>query len=229
MAHFSTALLFEQVKGPRGRIEFLKNIEHRYETTRRMDSERAMVKIDGTQDGDTTVTYDKGGWVFWMLLRQMGRKQALDGLQTFIREYQDGPDFPVLQDFVTVMRRFAPDKAGYDAFVKQWFFDVVVPEYRLSDAARNQSGEKDAWGVAVHVENAGTGKVTVDVAAATGERFDSDGKANPDYKDARTAVELGAGEAKDVKIQCSFKPDRVLMDPDAFVLQLRRKLAVARF
>jgi hypothetical protein len=32
-----------------------------------------------------------------------------------------------------------------------------------------------------------------------------------------------------VKIRCSFKPDRILMDPDAFVLQLRRKLAVARF
>jgi hypothetical protein len=229
MAHFSTTLLFEQVKGPRGRIEFLKNIEHRYETNRRMDSERPLVKIDGTQNGDNTVTYDKGGWVFWMLLRQMGRKQALDGLRTFIHEYQDGRDFPVLQDFTTVMRRFSPDKAAYDAFVKQWFFEVVVPEYRLSDAVQNESGDKDAWDVSVHVENAGTGKMTVDVAAAIGERFDSDGKANPDYKDARTAVELGAGEGKDVKIHCSFKPDRVLMDPDAFVLQLRRKLAVARF
>ncbi|HXY34237.1 MAG TPA: hypothetical protein VEI07_08420, partial [Planctomycetaceae bacterium] len=63
-----------------------------------------------------------------------------------------------------------------------------------------------------------------------GERFDEkDGKANPDYKDARTPVELGAGEAKDVKLHCPFKPDRVFMDPDALVLQLRRKLAVARF
>jgi hypothetical protein len=229
MAHFSTALLFEQVKGPRGRIEFLKNIEHRYETARRVDSERPLVKIDGAQDGDTTVTYDKGGWVFWMLLRQMGRKQALEGLQAFIREYQNGPDYPVLQDLVEVMRRFAPDKPGFDAFVKQWFFEVVAPEYHLTNAERNQVTEKDEWDVSVHVENGGTGKMKVDVAAAIGERFNSDGKANADYKDARTAVELGANESKDVKIHCSFKPDRVFMDPDALVLQMRRKLAVARF
>ncbi|HEV8067853.1 MAG TPA: M1 family aminopeptidase [Planctomycetaceae bacterium] len=230
MAHFSTALLFEQVKGPRGRIEFLKNIEHRYEISRRMDSERPLVKIDGSQNGDTTVTYDKGGWVFWMLLRHMGRKQALAGLQEFIKEYHEGPDFPVLQDFIEVMRRYAPDTAAYDKFVKQWFFEVVVSEYQLTGAERKQSGDKDAWDVVVNVKNVGTGKMTVEVAAATGERFDEKtGKPKPDYKDARTVVELGAGEAKDVKIHCPFKPDRVFMDPDAFVLQLRRKLAVARF
>jgi hypothetical protein len=222
-------LLFEQVKGPHGRIEFLKGIENRYETGRRPDSERPLVKVDGWKDGDTTVTYDKGGWVFWMLLRHMGRKQALAGLHEFIKEYHDGPDFPVLQDFVEVMRRYASDKAAFDAFVKQWFFEVVVPEYQLSNAQRTESG-KNAWDVSVHVENVGTGKLTVEVAAATRERFDErDGKANPDYKDARTAVELGAGDAKNVKIHCPFKPDRVFMDPDALVLQLRRKLAVARF
>jgi ABC-2 type transport system permease protein len=229
MAHFSTAMLFDQVRGPRGRIEFLKGIEHRYETTRRMDSERAMVKCDGSQDGDTTVTYDKGGWVFWMLMQKMGRKETLAGLQAFIKQYRNGPDFPVLQDFTEAMRRFAPDKTAYDAFVKQWFFEVVVPEYKLSDEKRTEAG-KDAWDVSVHVENVGTGRMTVEVAAATGERFDEkDGTANADYKDARTAVELGAGEAKDVKIHCPFKPERVFMDPDANVLQLRRKLAVARF
>jgi ABC-2 type transport system permease protein len=229
MAHFSTALLFEQIKGPRGRIEFLKGIENRYETRRRKDSERALVKIDGSQDGDTTVTYDKGGWVFWMLLRQIGREQTLAGLKAFIREYKDGPDYPVLQDFIAVMRRFASDKPAFDAFVKQWFFDVVVPEYRLSDAQINPVNGKDASDVSVHVENVGTGRMKVEVAAAAGERYGTDGKPSADYHDARTAVDLGAGEAKDVKIHCPFKPDRVLMDPDALVFQLRRKLATAKF
>ena len=68
MAHFSTALLTEQVKGPQARIEFLKRIEENYGDARRADAERPLVKIDGSHDGDTTVTYDKGGWVFWMLL-----------------------------------------------------------------------------------------------------------------------------------------------------------------
>jgi ABC-2 type transport system permease protein len=229
MAHFSTTLLFDQVKGSRGRIEFLKGIENRYETRRRKDSERPLVKIDGSQDGDTTVTYDKGGWVFWMLLRQMGREQTLAGLREFIRQYKDGPDYPVLQDLVATMRDFAKDKAAYDAFVKQWFFEVVVPEYRLSNALRTSTGKQDASDISVRIENVGTGRMAVEVAAAAGERYGTDGKAIPEYRDARTSVELGAGEAKDVTIHCPFKPDRVLVDPDALVLQLRRKLALVRF
>jgi hypothetical protein len=127
------------------------------------------------------------------------------------------------------MREFAKDKAAYDAFVKQWFFDVALPEYRLSDAKRTATGKEDANDVSVHLENAGTGRMTVEVAAASGERFDTDGKPATGYRDARTPVDLGAGEAKDVTIHCPFKPDRVLVDPDALVLQLRRKLALIRF
>jgi ABC-2 type transport system permease protein len=159
----------------------------------------------------------------------MGRKQALAALHAFIEEYKDGPDYPVLQDFVAVMRRSAPDKAAYDAFVKQWFFEVAVPEFHLSDAQQKPSGEQDATDVSVRVENVGTGRVAVEVAAAVGERYGDDGKQSADYHDARTTVELGAGEGNDVNIHCPFKPDRVLIDPDALVLQLRRKLAVARF
>jgi ABC-type transport system involved in multi-copper enzyme maturation permease subunit len=226
MAHFSTALLFEQVKGPRGRIEFLSGIEDRYEKQRRKDSERPLVKIDGSQNGDTTVTYDKGGWVFWMLLCHLGRERALEGLKAFIAEYKDGPDFPVLQDFVRVMRRFAADKPAYDAFVKQWFFEVVVPEFKLSDARCVPDGAEH-WQVTLRVENVGTGRMPAEVAAVAGDRFDEDGKPSPTYQDARTIVELASGEAKDVTIRCPFKPERVLMDPDARVLQLRRKAAVA--
>ncbi len=34
------------------------------------------------------------------------------------------------------MRPFAPDSSSYDDFAEQWFLQVVVPEYRLSDAKR---------------------------------------------------------------------------------------------
>jgi hypothetical protein len=80
MAHFSTVLLFQQMRGERERIEFLKRIETSYCRQRQVDSEKPLVKIDGSRAGDTTVTYDKGGWVFWMLLNQMGRERCLAGL-----------------------------------------------------------------------------------------------------------------------------------------------------
>ena len=38
MSHFSTAMLFEQVKGPRARMEFMKRIEEQYGDDRRADA-----------------------------------------------------------------------------------------------------------------------------------------------------------------------------------------------
>jgi aminopeptidase N len=229
MAHFSTILLAEQVKGLRSRIAFCKRIEEKYNRDRKADSERPLVKIDGDKAGDTTVTYDKGGWVFWMLLRHMGRDRALAGIREFIKQYHDGPDFPVLQDFVATMRRFAADKDAYDAFVKQWFFEVHVPEYRLSEVKREKSGDSDIWEVTVRVENIGSGSMPVEIAAAQGERFEADGRSAPGYHDERTTITLGARESKDVRIRCYFEPDRIEVDPDANVLQLRRKFAIHRF
>jgi ABC-2 type transport system permease protein len=247
MAHFSTILLMEQVKGLRARIEFCKRIEEQYGNNRQVDSERPLVKIDGSRTGDQAVTYNKGGWVFWMLLNRMGRERALAGIQEFIRKYKDGPDYPLLEDLVETLRPFAPDSASYNDFTRQWFFDVVVPEYRITDAKRAEEAVSDTssarsdadssardsgasrWTVHLRLKNAGKGRMPVEVAAVSGERFEKDGSASAKYRDARTTVILGAGDEADVTIPCGFKPDRVLVDPDALVLQLERKAAVFRF
>jgi ABC-type transport system involved in multi-copper enzyme maturation permease subunit len=250
MAHFSTVLLFDQVKGERGRMEFLKRIEEDYANDRQADSERPLVKTDGSKTGDRVVTYDKGGWVFWMLLNHLGRERDLAGVSDFIRTYADNPDHPVLQDFVAVLRKQAADTTAYDAFVRQWFFEKVLPEYRISDARRVQiaadaataaradatAGAADStasashstagsWEVTASVENAGTGLMPVEVAATAGKRFDTAGKPDSTYHDARATVSLGAGEKKRVTIRCSFKPERLVVDPDVMVLQLERKRA----
>jgi ABC-2 type transport system permease protein len=228
MAHFSTALLTEQVKGPQARMEFLKRIEESYGQGRRADAERPLVKTDGSHDGDQTVTYDKGGWVFWMLSEQLGRERDLAGLRKFMADWGNGPDYPVLQDFTAAMRPFAADPAAYDDFVRQWFFSVVVPEYRLSDARLEGGGGAAPWKVSVRVKNAGSGRMAVEVAAARGDRFTAAGKPDPAYRDARRTVVLGKGEERRIEIPCGFRPERVVVDPDVKVLQLRRKAAVAR-
>ena len=221
MAHYSTALLFEKVKGPNARMELLKRLEEQYGQSRRADAERPVVRTDGSRPGDKTVTYDKGGWVFWMMDRHLGRERMLAGLRRFIADWGGGPDYPVLQDFTAAMRPFAADPAAYDAFVKQWFHQVVVAEYRMRDA--RLTGGEGAWKVSVKVKNAGTGRMAVEVAAVSGER---EGKPKPGYKDARRTVFLGAGEERVVEIPCSFRPERVVVDPDVQVLQLRRNAAV---
>ena len=226
MSHFSTILLIEQVKGLSARIEFCKRIEENYGDSRQVDSEKPMVKIDGSKPGDTTVTYDKMGWVVWMLLHEMGRENLMRGLHDFQSAYDDNPDHPVLQDLTAFLRPYARDPEAYDAFVKQWFHEVVVPEYVLDDAKKNGSG--GSFEVTVKVTNKGKSTMPVTIAAVKGERFDEKGVAKADYKDARAALTLAAGETKDVTVRCDFHPDRVLVDPDAEVLQLRRKTAVAK-
>jgi hypothetical protein len=55
---------------------------------------------------------------------------------------------------------------------------------------------------------------------------DATGSSEGEYRDARVTVMLGAGESQSVRIECSFEPERILVDPDARVLQLRREAAV---
>jgi hypothetical protein len=227
LSHFSTLLLLEQVRGLRERIEFARRIESSYAEQRQVDSERPLVKVDGSRAGDTTVTYDKGGWVFWMLLQHMGRENALAGLQAFIRRYHHDPDHPVLQDFLAAMRPFAPDAEAYDVFTRQWFLEVVMPEYRLADAARTGAG--DGWEVTMTVTNKGTGTMPLEVCAARGQRFpdEQDAPEAEPYREARTTVTLAAGESQAVSLRCDFEPERIVVDPDCLVLQLRREQARA--
>ena len=239
MAHFSTLLLFEKVKGPRARMEFAKGLEARYGDRRRVDDERPMYDVDGKRESDETVLYDRGGWVFWMLYDFMGHDRALDGLRHFIRTWSESRDHPALQDFVASMRGYAKDPVAYDAFAKEWFEDRAMPEYRVTNAKKVKRG--GGYDVTATVQNAGTGTMPVEVAAAAGERWPEPGQnasrrsetrpaspgQSPSYREARTTVRLGAGESKTVTIHCAFSPRRIVVDPDVRVLQLKRKQAAA--
>ena len=239
MAHFSTLLLFDKVKGPRERMEFAKGIEFRYGDRRRVDDERPMYDIDGKRESDQTVMYDRGGWVFWMLYDYLGHDRALAGLRHFIGTWSESRDHPALQDFVADMRLFAADPVAYDAFVKQWFEDRAMPEYRLTGARKEKRGS--GYDVTVTVQNRGTGRMPIEIAASAGERWEKPAqdaktsqeswrrvsKQSPSYREARETLTLGAGESKTLTIRCSFPPETIVVDPDVRVLQLRRKQAVA--
>jgi hypothetical protein len=231
-AHFSTMLLFEQLRGIGQRIEFCRWLEERYNRRRVVNSERELVKVDGSRDGDTTLIYDKGSWVFWMLMQQMGRESNLEGIRSFINHYMNDPDHPVLQDFVAHLRPFADDPEGFDLFVDQWFVDVVLPEYVLTGVVREPDRNEDgSWEVRLVIRNAGTGRMPVEIAIERGIRF-SVGRVGGEterFRDTRVTVLLGAGESREVAVRCDFEPNRVLVDPDALVLQRGRKFAVHHF
>ena len=233
MAHFSTALLIEQVKGERDGMEFRKRIESRYGENRQADAERKLLRLDGSKAGDQTVTYDKSGWVFWMLMDRMGREPTLRGMKEFIAAYSGNPDHPVLHDLVVHMRRYAPDSVAYDDFARQWFDTVVVPEYRVHNAKTVAEPERGGWVTTAEIENVGTGRLPVDVAVVVGERFPEDtsaeakAEATP-YQAQTTTITLGGKERQTVTIRTSFKPEKVVVDPNVRVLQLRRESAEAK-
>lgn len=229
MAHFSTALLIEKAKGVRDAIEFRKRIETRYGDRRQSDAERKMFRVDGSKQGDGTLWYDKGGWVFWMLADRMGRENALRGMHDFVSKYRGNPDHPVLYDFAEHMRAYAPDTVAYDDFVKQWMDTVIVLEYKVRDATTAQAKDSGAvWLTTATVENVGTGRMPVEVAVTRGERFPEDtvkAKKSPAYAVESSTITLGARESRSVTIRSTFKPDKVVVDPDVKVLQLRRQSA----
>lgn len=239
MAHYSTILLFEEVRGDRERIQFCKQIEDTYGDRRQLDSERPIAWIDGSKAGDTTCIYDKGGWVMWMLQNLMGADSCHAGLQDFVGRYHGNPDHPLVQDLVAVMREHAPEIEAYDAFVAQWFFDVVVPQISITNATKRENG--GAWRVTASVKNVGTGRMPFEVAAVAGERWSEEFSAGDDaaartdtaagggttYREVRTTIELGAGEMAEVRLDCPFSPEQLVVDPDARVLLLKRESASA--
>jgi hypothetical protein len=174
-----------------------------------------------------------------MLYDFMGHDRALAGVQHFIRTWSESRDHPALQDFVAAMRPYAPNPSEYDAFVKQWFEDRAMPEYRITEARKVRRGS--GYDVTLTVQNRGTGRMPVEIAAAAGERWakasedaskegDSPRRPsaqNPSYREARESITLGAGESRTLTIHCVFPPEKVVVDPDVRVLQLRRKQAVA--
>ena len=162
----------------------------------------------------------------------MGREPTLRGMKDFIAAYNGNPDHPVLYDLVAHMRRYAPDTAAYDDFARQWFDTVVVPEYRVHNAKTVAASGGGGWITTAEIENVGTGRMPLEVAAVVGERFPEDTTANAKksapYQGQVTTITLGGKERQAVSLRTSFKPEKVVVDPNVRVLQLRRESAEAK-
>lgn len=221
MAHFSTALLLEEEKGPAARRAFLERIETSYNESRRADAARPLVEVDGSRPGDGTLTYDRGGWAFWMLMERMGRDRMLRGLRSFVDRYRHGPDYPVLHDFLAHMERFAADTAAYREATDRWFRSVEVPEYRIrgAEVRRDTAG---GWRTELAVENIGTGRPPVELAVV---RDRPDTTAAAGYRASGVSARIGAGETDTLVVRSSFQPDRAVVDPGVRLLMLERDAA----
>ena len=163
------------------------------------------------------------------------------GMREFTGRFKDGPDHPLLQDLVEALRTHAPDAAAYDAFTKQWFYDVVVPELKVESAVTTAPADAGGtWRTVLRVRNAGTGTVPLEVAVTNGEerwpeaevcrtpeQREAAAKQRDEYRDARARAMIAAGETVEYVIESPFEPRKAVVDPDVRTLMLNRKLAEA--
>jgi len=228
-AHYATLRLREQVFGLRSRIDFARTLEQGYASSRLVDGEPSLMQV--VEDGRRSITavfYNRGPWALWMLQNHLGTAAMDDGLRAFFARYSEPADgdHATLHDLLATLRPFAADSTAYQAFIDQWFYDTVAPEYQLSDAQVTPTG--DGWQVTATIENVGTGTAWIEVAAAQGERFDG-AEVHADYRDTRTRLYLAPNQPQTLTWTATFEPDRLIVDPDALVLQLNRDRATLRF
>ncbi len=224
MATYSAMLLLEAEHGARSRMEYARQMEASYLQSRQVESELSLARTIGDQGAGRSVVFQKGAWVQWMLQDHMGRERMFSGLQEFIRHYADAASKPALQHMLGFLRPHSPDSAAFDAFVDQWFFDVVLPEIQIADARVLRIGS--GWEVSATLRNVGTGVIKVDVAAARGERFGDETAAGIGYRRKVTTVRLQPDVPTSVLLKLEFEPDRLIVDPDVRVLQ-RNRIAAA--
>ena len=162
---------------------------------------------------DETAVQDKGAWVMWMLDDLLGREATLKGLRSFIARFERSRDHPALQDLIEELRPLAGSNAAYDAFVDQWFQDVVLPEFQIRDA-RVERGA-GGWTVTATIANVGGGTMSVDVAAIAGDT------------EARTSLTVPSGAEAVAVWTAPFEPEILRIDPGVNVLQFHRDRAQA--
>ncbi|MBI1325058.1 hypothetical protein GC170_17985 [bacterium] len=232
LANYSAIRLVEKELGERARIGLMKNMEFRYVFGRRGDDEQALNKVDGSKPTDQTVTYERGGWVFWMLSRLMGVEAFHKGLAEMIRKYPAGSqDAPLVEDLLEVLREHAPDKPAFDRFADQWIKGKALPNMFLDDVKVADGTTAESRKVTGKVRNDGTGTVEVEVAASVGRRFPPgkswlpappEKKPGEPYKDVRTKVSVEPGKSVDFTIDTPFLPEKVTLDPDLNLLLIGR-------
>ena len=212
MSHFSTILLIEQVKGLSARIEFCKRIEESYGDSRQVDSEKPMVKIDGSKPGDTTVTYDKMGWVVWMLLHEMGRENLMRGLHGFPERVRRQPRPSGASGLHGVSAAVRARPRGVRR-VRQ----AVVPRGRRPrvHAGRREEARERGRVRRSPSRSRTRGRRRCPSRSRPPRASVSTTRASPRRITRMRArrSRLAAGETKDVTVRCDFDPDRVRRRP----------------
>ena len=225
LAEFSALMLLHHEKGDAQAATLRRRWEKQYVDGRSADNERSINRIDGSRDGDSVVTYQRAGWAFWMLRNVMGEEAMLAGMKEFVTKWrdgvimQDGLDFPLIEDLIESLRPHATDTAAFNAFVNQWIFGTVLPEFEVREAS--VTGSESAYETTASLVNIGSGEVDVRVRIE-GVTEEVDGKKTPPlFEDI--VLRIKPNDPTSFKVKSPFKPVRIVVDPEIELLFAGRK------
>lgn len=226
MAHYAALRLQGEVHGAAARKAMAEQMEAHYLGVRLPDRELPVGEmLSDEEPEDWVVVYEKGAWVMWMLEQHLGEDAMLAGLQAFVHDQVAAPRAAFLQDFLAALEPFASGPEPYRAFIDQWFFDVVLPEYQVREVDVRETGGR--FVVTATVVNVGSGVAEVDVVVArdvAGSAAGAAGTAKVERQSGQR-IRLLPGQPHVLSWTVDFAPERIVVDPDVLILQRNRRLA----
>ena len=233
LAEFSSLMLVHHELGEEQGMALRRRWERAYAFGRSPDDERSINRVDGTRPGDQVVTYNRAGFVFWMLRDLMGEDAMVAGLRAFVEKWKNGVetpeglDFPLIEDMVVSLREHAPDTAKFDAFAADWILGTKFPELELADQRVAEGSTEGAYAVEGSLRNIATGRgasatPTEVVVRVVGEKPKGEGAKAPGegakapFQDV--VVTLEGADAANFRIATTFKPVKVVVDPEVRLL-----------
>ncbi len=228
MATYASALLVEEEHGPDARAEFARRLESSYVRRHRPDTEKPLIAmVDHNNATDRAIIFEKGALVQWMMHEEFGRQAMTNGLKTFIANSASENILPTLHDMLNWLRPHSADTSAYDRFVDQWFYSVVLPEFKIFEPVviPPKAGDHNEWIVAATIKNVGTGHVRPLVAIEGVTRPNEGDSLERTRKRTAASITLGAGESKRIELRSTFAPIRIVVDPDINLLQTNRSEA----
>jgi len=226
LAEFSSLMLVHHELGEKQGMALRRRWERAYSFGRSPDDERSINRTDGTRPGDQVVTYNRAGFVFWMLRGVMGEDAMVAGLRAFVEKWKNGVetpeglDFPLIEDMVVSLREHAPDQAKFDAFVADWILGTKFPELEVADARIADGSTEGAYTTEGSLRNIATGRSASASPIEVVVRVVGEKPATPDAEApfADVSVRLDGGEGTDFRIETTFKPVKVMVDPKVSLL-----------
>jgi ABC-2 type transport system permease protein len=204
LAEYSAGALMDETIGKQATKVFRKYEEDGYLRGRSVDHEMPLVTVDDSHPSHSAIRYQKAGMVFHMLESLIGRDKMNVALSEYVKRFGWQENHPTIHNLIAILKAQTPD-GSIDYFYDQWFYNITLPDFRISSATVHQEG--DEYVVEFTADNIGQGKLPVFIEAISGDE-----KHPESLKTVAVRVMVEAGKETKGTIRCPFKPERVVLD-----------------